>query len=815
MIKNCENINKELDSINKLTEIIKNEQNNIDNNLRRTYNFKGRKSSNIAQIIIENLSPTNGLVCDPFVGSNSFGIASVRAGRTFIGSEIDNTTVFFNKCIFEKCNIESLNELFENVREDCKESVMNLYETECCGIKNYINTLYFDPESAADPNRSEYYNPKPHRDIKDGKNISLVSKCPKCGNKYKRFSYFDEKRIKELDKLDTSTFPNHKLIENSRINITASNGCDLYDCNFSNRGKKALILIQNAILKQDKSFERDILEMCLCISLVLARICQYGSGSEYIYQKMRFLAQEKNVWLIFEEKFNIIYKLKSNPNFYQVNSIEKKDSEMYIYNGDYKKMFEEKLGNIDLIITDPPYTDQVPYLERSQLYRDWLNKYYPLEEFDNFLLTRKMLDSEIVITNAPSRSNKAGELQYLTDIDKMFFEFSNNLLPGKKVVLNLKLGNKKYLKILASFIEYARKNGFEFIGKCSLYNNDPTVRKQAAWNNTMSDQLLLFFVRLNKEDEYWYEGTNNLDHYVVECVYNKIKESKPLLSIAYTEAVNESLKALFNKFKIIKNDEVKKKIENIIQSHFSVEENSSVVFTKNKVYLDVEETDDMFMIIYNLVPEIIRKLCVDDNGFTLDDLYLEIIMSLFDGNSRILNKIIGDKNNETKIKKLIDSYCDIKTVKKKKLYVPKKYSGVGKGLKNSIDISMLTGREFEELVMRYYKDIGYYDVIIVGGSGDRGVDICAKKDNSGNTEVTIIQCKRWVNNVGGTPLQRLHSMKTQYGDSVKHAVCITTSDFTPGARKEAISTGVELVNGEEFIKKLNSLYPGKYYHSLL
>ena len=58
-------------------------------------------------------------------------------------------------------------------------------------------------------------------------------------------------------------------------------------------------------------------------------------------------------------------------------------------------------------------------------------------------------------------------------------------------------------------------------------------------------------------------------------------------------------------------------------------------------------------------------------------------------------------------------------------------------------------------------------------------------------------------------------MWMQYPDEIQHAICITTSDYTPQGKKEAISTKVQTINGHELIKKLNALFPGKYYHSLL
>ena len=47
------------------------------------------KPIELMKILIENSSKVGQLVCDPFMGIGSTGIASVMTGRRFIGTEID------------------------------------------------------------------------------------------------------------------------------------------------------------------------------------------------------------------------------------------------------------------------------------------------------------------------------------------------------------------------------------------------------------------------------------------------------------------------------------------------------------------------------------------------------------------------------------------------------------------------------------------------------------------------------------------------------------------------------------------------------
>lgn len=102
----------------------------------------------------------------------------------------------------------------------------------------------------------------------------------------------------------------------------------------------------------------------------------------------------------FEDKFKSFCKFKAA---YSTKQIGTTDSEVTIKNKDYASYIDENPDlKVDVIYTDFPYTDQVPYLERNQLYRVWLEKFYD----SKYALTEEMLEKEIVQTNAESRTTK-------------------------------------------------------------------------------------------------------------------------------------------------------------------------------------------------------------------------------------------------------------------------------------------------------------------------------------------------------------------------------------------------------------------------
>ena len=397
--------------------------------------------------VIEAVSNRDDVVYDPFMGSGSFVYAAMGKVKKIYATELDNYTFHAVRSLMNQADLIKLNELFDSVKEDVYEQIMSLYETSCCGCRNYISKVLFDPEDG----KKGYLNPSGNREIIDGKNIKLIKKCPVCGEKSKKFDDKDYEKLIMLEKINVDRFPRNQYIVNSRINITSSTGADKYDKIFTQRNKIALLILQDAINKLEPSDEKDILEQVLVASISLARIAMYGSSTDILYHVVGHGAQDMNVWLLFEEKYKNFCKFKS---VYSDKQIGKTDSTVIIANKDYATYLKENPDlKADIIYTDFPYTDQVPYLERNQLYRIWLEKFYD----PKYALTEEMLEQEIVLTNAESRTEKRKIENYYKDIDNMFFRFYGILNENGLVFFTMKLGKAKYFKTYIEIVNLARK----------------------------------------------------------------------------------------------------------------------------------------------------------------------------------------------------------------------------------------------------------------------------------------------------------------------------------------------------------------------
>ncbi len=767
--------------------------NTVPNEMRTTFNFKGRKSPEIAEKVIEAVCDSTDIIFDPFMGSGSFVYAAMGKVKKIYATELDNYTFNAVNALMSKVDMLKLGVLFDTVKDDVYKEIMALYETSCCGCRNYISKVLFDPEEG----KEGYFNPSPNREIVDGKNIKLVEKCPVCGGKAKRFEEEDYKKLISLENINIDRFPKKQYISNSRINITPSTGADKYDRIFTQRNKIALLMLQDAINKLESSKERDVLEQVLVASISLARIAMYGSSTDILYHVVGHGAQDMNVWLLFEDKYKSFCKFKS---VYCDRQIGTTDSEVIIVNKDYASYIDENPNlKVDVIYTDFPYTDQVPYLERNQLYRVWLETFYD----SKYALTEDMLEQEIVQTNAETRTEKKNIENYYKDIDNMFSHFSKVLNKDGLIFLTMKLGKAKYFKTYIEIVNLARKNGFEYAYQIGVEKKDPTMRKQSAFTNTFMNEMIVVFYKLSDENSYWYIGNENYEFLLVKKVYSYLIRTKEYVTL--TSAVTLICNDLKSKYSYIASEKDILRIKELLERYFKVD-SGCIQIDNNQLYLDIEDTTDLYTKLYDLMPIFIRQLLNSKGKFVLEDVYFELVNSLCDGNPKTIAQILDDESHQRDIENLISNYCQ----KEGQYYVERK--DISKPNEDAVDISTLSGTDFEILVQSLLKEEGYENVIKMGGAGDLGVDIIASKRQQDRVLHYIFQCKRWASNVGSDPIQRLYAERMRRG--LDYAVCVTTSGYTKDGKKVAIDLEVEIVDGNQLMKRLNRYFPGEYYNGI-
>lgn len=108
--------------------------------------------------------------------------------------------------------------------------------------------------------------------------------------------------------------------------------------------------------------------------------------------------------------------------------------------------------------------------------------------------------------------------------------------------------------------------------------------------------------------------------------------------------------------------------------------------------------------------------------------------------------------------------------------------------------------EFEELVSRLFREMGFEEMKKTRYSGDGGIDLWGMMATIGNDKMRIaIQVKRWKRNVQAPIVQQVRG---SIGLHERLGCIVTTSDFSKGARDEACrpdKTPIALINGKELM----------------
>ncbi len=111
----------------------------------------------------------------------------------------------------------------------------------------------------------------------------------------------------------------------------------------------------------------------------------------------------------------------------------------------------------------------------------------------------------------------------------------------------------------------------------------------------------------------------------------------------------------------------------------------------------------------------------------------------------------------------------------------------------------LKPEEFEELISRLFREIGFREVSRTRLSGDGGIDVRGTMVTGGviRTELAI-QAKRWKRNVQAPIVQQVRGSLGAH----EQGCIVTTSDFSAGAREEASKMDkapIALIDGKELI----------------
>lgn len=374
------------------------------------HRYWSRKPYNVVAEYIKHFTKPGDVVLDPFVGSGVTAIESLIARRKAVAVDLNPMAVFITKMTCIPVDISVLQHTFDSLKKKVLQTIDRLYETRCtkCG-KNAIAT---------------------HTLWKDSQIQSIRFNCSHCSTKGKKSpDQADLEHTRYLEQLEIGYwYPKQRLFRNSRINVSANlNIPDL----FSKRNLYALSYIYKEIEAIENDEVRNILKFTFTSSVsqaskmvfvVRRRGRQQGKITETEEVGSRVIGYwlpdehfEIHAWNCFENRFKKILLGKEDSkrligSYYNLGKTFSdlgRNSTLLLLNQSSENLSSIPSESIDYVFTDPPFGDQVPYLELDAMWSYWLK--YDID-FEN----------ELVISNSPER--KKDYLDYKKKLENIFNE---------------------------------------------------------------------------------------------------------------------------------------------------------------------------------------------------------------------------------------------------------------------------------------------------------------------------------------------------------------------------------------------------------
>ncbi|MFB2648087.1 DNA methyltransferase [Shewanella mangrovisoli] len=347
--------------------------------------YWARKPINITEILIESLSSQGDLVLDPFMGSGTTLIASLKLDRDTIGSDLNPISNLLVKTILSSIHSsEKFYQLLSAAYNEWSNFAIKLYET--------VDGLCVERES---------FNVKGSYINGEFSLLKCEAKLKSIVNKQLKGKVTVQTDIEYLCKdseINYSTpldFDSIMFVENTRIAV--HQGVKAADF-FTDRNK-AFINHCLLYIKESKftEAERDFLKLFLSSMLPLLRLSDKKASSQWPYWRPKKQLTSRNPLVALSKRYKAFVEFLnwSKDELSQTSGLAK------TFNAPAESLVEGALEeeSVDLIVTDPPYADHAPYLEYSDFYWSIIDE----------TRTNELWQFEIVKTNAVGRSTDSND----------------------------------------------------------------------------------------------------------------------------------------------------------------------------------------------------------------------------------------------------------------------------------------------------------------------------------------------------------------------------------------------------------------------
>lgn len=433
----------------------------VDNPGGFIHNYMARKPYNIVSKIIEEFTNKNEVVFDPMFGSGTTLIEASKLGRKAIGCDINPIAYKLCKVSLQKWNLHKLKILIDQFVTLVEDECAKIYEYSECGETRMIERCHFDLSDGKLIPVAYWY-----KQVNDGK---------MSGRKKGKITPFfcelyDSFALKKLTRLE-----NKKLIPNSRIAIKEN--ATVFDY-FCNRNLYALDKIFTILDNFRGSYGYEVLEIIVSSSINLIKLSDKKASSQMPYWLPQKNVTSRNACFVIRQKSKAVIEGLS---YLSQECKCKIDEGIQIYNTAAQSVEDKYLedDSIDLVLTDPPYTDQVPYLEYNQLW------------FNLFGIERDVkYSNELVVSDAPSRNK---DYDNFNDILRKIVQRSYRAL--KSNGLFIMFYHTFDLKSWTNILNMMQEEGLRYSYQIPVAAPRKSFKTVMSPRSTLDGNYLIFFVK--------------------------------------------------------------------------------------------------------------------------------------------------------------------------------------------------------------------------------------------------------------------------------------------------------------------------------
>lgn len=483
------NVDEKLSIIRKIKPI-------VDNPAGFMHNYMARKPYNVVSEIIKCFCPENGCVYDPMFGSGTTIIEASKLGRKAIGTDINLLAYKLCKTSLTKWNLKKVETLIDSFCQEVRLACNPLYEFIEEDERRVLERCHFD--RCEDKLVPTIYWYKP---IRNGK-LTGRKKAIATVEFVKKYNVYGQEKIKNIN--------NYKLIPNSRIAIGSDAMVYSYFCN---RNLIALDRIIEILHSKKNSYGYDILELLVSSAINLIKLSDKKASSQMPYWLPKKDVTSRNAVMVIEQKAAIF----KEGLVYLADNCKKfcDERDIVLENVPAQNISLDLLPDksVDLILTDPPYTDQVPYLEYSQLW-------YKIMGWNGF--TDKTLESELVVSDAPSRSKDTD------DFNRIFDVVLERISPALKTSGYFIMFYHSFdLKSWSKILEIMQRHKLAYCGQIPSAAQRRSFKTVMTPKGTLDGNYIIVFQKREFIESHKFNGTvEDAKHLAIECAERIISARK-------------------------------------------------------------------------------------------------------------------------------------------------------------------------------------------------------------------------------------------------------------------------------------------------